>query len=265
MAVFAAALNRECMEMMHRRKRHPICSPARYAGTMSEHTGSSYDAIAAEYAEAQDRRPWNAYFERPGMIAFLPQDLRGREVLDAGCGPGFYTQWLAERGARVTAFDLNAEFVRRTRERVGEMARVLQADLAVPLEFAEDGSFDLVVCVLVLHYLKDWGPALAEFHRVLRPGGRLVFSTHHPFTDLELSATGDYFAVERLEDDWDVGKVEFYRRPMSRISRDLCEAGFVMEEIAEPQPVRPPADVEFGAYERAMKAPMRLLVRARRG
>lgn len=232
---------------------------------MSEHTGGSYDAIAAKYADAQDAKPWNVSFERPGMIAFLAEDLRGREVLDAGCGPGFYTQWMAERGARVTAFDLNAEFVKRTRERVGEETRVLQADLAEPLGFATDGSFDLVVCVLVLHYLKDWGPVLAEFHRVLRTDGRLVFSTHHPFTDLELSTTGDYFAVERLEDDWDVGKVEFYRRPLSKISKDLGEAGFVIEEIAEPQPVRPPAGVEFASYEKAMTRPMRLLVRAQKG
>ena len=137
-----------------------------------------------------------------------------------------------------------------------------RADIAEPLSFAADGSYDLIVCILVLHYLKDWQPTLREFHRVLRSNGRLIFSTHHPFTDLELSTGDDYFATELLEDEWDVGKVQFYRRPLSKISNDLIESGFVIEELAEPQPIKPPDDVVFKAYGRTMKKPARLMVRA---
>ncbi len=151
-----------------------------------------------------------------------------------------------------------------TQQRAGAQVKVLQADLAEPLDFAEDASFDVVVCVLVLHYLRDWLPALKEFQRVLRPGGLLIFSTHHPFTDMELSPTGDYFSVDLIEDEWDVGKVQFYRRPLSKISRDLFHAGFVIEEISEPQPQKPPDEVTPAWYERTMKNPWRLLVRARR-
>lgn len=52
---------------------------------MDKHTGSSYDEIAAKYAEAQDNKPWNLYFERPGTLQFLP-NVVGKDVLDAGCG-----------------------------------------------------------------------------------------------------------------------------------------------------------------------------------
>lgn len=231
---------------------------------MSAHTGASYDAIAEPYADLQDRKPWNLYFERPGVLAFLPPVV-GLDVLDAGCGPGFYTHYLVEQGAHVTAFDLNSLFVTRTRQRTAGRAAVHQADLAEPLTFCADQSFDLVLAILVLHYLHDWQPALREFHRVLRPGGQLVFSTHHPFTDLELAASGDYFAVELIEDEWDVGKVTYYRRPLAKITQDLARCGFVIEEIAEPQPIQPPTGVVFNSYTRAMRLPMRLLVRARRG
>ncbi len=230
---------------------------------MDKHTGSSYDDKADKYADAQDVKPWNRFFERPGTLKFLP-DATGLDVLDAGCGPGYYTKHFLDQGARVTAFDLNPLFVERTRLRTEDRAWVHQADLAEPLGFCSDASFDLVVAILVLHYLQDWRPTLREFRRVLKPGGRLVFSTHHPFTDLDLAASGDYFATELIEDEWDIGKVRFYRRPVSKMTQDLFATGFYIEEIAEPQPVRPPEGVEFRSYERAMKMPMRLLIRARK-
>lgn len=228
---------------------------------MHKHTGASYDMLAGKYADVQDPKPWNIYFERPSVLGFLPA-LDGRIVLDAGCGPGFYAQHMAEQGATVTAFDLNAEFVNRTRMRTDGRVKVLQADLAEPLVFAADASFDLVVSILVLHYLHDWLPTLREFRRVLRPGGQLVFATHHPFSDLEHSPTGDYFAIDLIEERWDVGPVQFYRRPLSRITKDLRDAGFVIVDLDEPRPVPPPASVVFASYERAMRSPLRLLIRA---
>ena len=228
---------------------------------VKKHTGTSYDETASKYADLQDAKPWNIYFERPGVLRFLP-DMQGKDVLDAGCGPGFYSLFGVNQGASVTAVDFNAEFVRRTKERTGNRAKVLQADLAEPLSFAQDASFDVIISVLVLHYLKDWLPTLREFFRVLRPNGQLIFATHHPFTDMELSPTGDYFAVDLIEDEWDIGKVQYYRRPLSKISKDLFDAGFVIEEISEPQPIKPPEGIVFSSYEKAMTSPRRLLIRA---
>lgn len=230
---------------------------------MKKHTGAPCDEIADKYADTQDRKPWNMYFERPGVLQFLP-DVTGKDVLDAGCGPGFYSSVMADRGARVTAFDLNPVFTQRTQHRAGPRVKVLRADLAEQLSFAKDSFFDPIVCILVLQYLKDWLPTFAEFNRVLCPTGQLVFSTHHPFSGLELSHTGDYFSTDLLENEWDIGKVQFYRRPISKITQDLFKSGFVIEEISEPQPIKPPDDAIFESYARIMKTPMRLLVRARK-
>ena len=231
--------------------------------SISKHVGSTYDEIATKYADAQDSKPWNIYFERPAILQFLP-DVRGKDVYDAGCGPGFYSHFMMDQGAHVTASDLNPVFVERTRQRVGQDTQVFQADLAEPLTFAADQSFDLVICILVMHYLEDWRPTLSEFHRILRPNGELIISTYHPFTDLELSQTGDYFATELLEDEWEVGKVQFYRRPLSKITQDILLSGFAISELAEPQPIQPPADLMAKWYHRSMKTPRRLLVRSRK-
>jgi len=232
---------------------------------MSEHTGSSYEGKAAKYAETVDTKPWNAYYERPATTSLLPS-LENAKVLDVGCGSGWYAEYLLDRGATVTAFDFNSEFVALTESRVGQRAQVLQADLAKPLDFAADGEFDVVVCPLVMHYLKSWQPAFHEFHRVLKTTGILVFSTHHPFNDWKLFNKEDYFATELLEDEWeDVGKVTFYRRPLTVISQDLAAAGFLIERFLEPQATEDFRCVDPGGYERLMKNPWFIVIRAVKG
>jgi len=229
---------------------------------MVRHTGNSYDDKAERYAETIDIKPFTVHYERPGLMSLLPP-LAELNVLDVGCGTGWYAEYLLGRGASVTAFDLNPEFVEMTRNRVGDQATVLQADLADGLPFVGDESIDLVLAPLVLHYLREWRPVFEEFNRVLGPDGRLIFSTHHPYTDLRLSKTGNYIDVELLEDEWDVGPVRFFRRPLTEICADLAAAGFVVEQILEPIPLPEFAEVDADAYAKLMKHPMRLMVRAR--
>jgi SAM-dependent methyltransferase len=232
-------------------------------GIVKKHTGDCYEGKARQYAEAVDTKPWNAHFERPAVVSLLPP-LKNKIVFDAGCGSGWYAEYLLHHGAKVVACDFNAEFVNLAGARVGKHARVLQADLAEPLDFARDGEFDLVICALVLHYLKEWQPTLCEFHRVLRPRGTLVFSTHHPFNDWQYFKTEDYFAVDLLEDEWDIGKITFYRRPLTAMSRDLESAGFAIERILEPQPAKAFRRLDAKSYERHMKHPLFLAIRARK-
>jgi ubiquinone/menaquinone biosynthesis C-methylase UbiE len=102
-------------------------------------------------------------------------DVRGLNVLDYGCGHGMAAVVLARRGARVTAFDLSAGYLREAHARAGAngvAVRFLQAD-AERLPLA-DGSFDRVWGNAVLHHL-HLERAARELLRVLRPGGVAVF------------------------------------------------------------------------------------------
>ena len=229
---------------------------------LTEHTGISYEGKALKYAQKVDMSPWNADYERPAVVSLLPI-VEGLNVLDVGCGSGWYAEYLLEHGATVTAFDLNPDFVALTQSRVGQHATVYQADLAQPLDFAADSEFDVVVCPLVMHYLKDWRPAFHEFHRILQPHGVLVFSTHHPFNDWKLFNKEDYFAIELLEDEWeDVGKVTFYRRPLTAISHDLTLSGFLVEQFLEPRPTEEFRRVNPDLYECLSKNPWFIVIRA---
>ncbi len=229
---------------------------------MPKHTGASYKSIANRYAATVDDRPWNAHYERPAVISLLPP-LAGAKVLDVGCGSGWYAEYLVAQGAQVTAFDLNLELVSLTRARVGHRAKVLQADLSEPLAFAADHEFDLAVCPLVMHYLRDWQSAFAELHRILKPRGVLVFSTHHPFMDWQLFKRDSYFAIDLLEDEWeDIERVDYYRRPLTAIAEDLYSAGFWIERLIEPQPTDDFRRINPGDYERLTRNPWFLVVRA---
>ena len=96
------------------------------------------------------------------------------DVLDVGCGTGTTLAAIiaARAGVRAHGIDLSSNMVALARARLGDGATVQVAD-AERLPFA-DGSVDLVTCVDSLHHYPDPGAALAEMHRVSRPGGALV-------------------------------------------------------------------------------------------
>src|SRR5215472_10614175 len=140
---------------------------------------NDYDGFAEAYSAENEASLLNAYYERPAMLA-LAGDVAGRRILDAGCGSGPLSAALRDRGAIVTGFDKSAGMVELARRRLGDGADLQVADLGGPLPFP-DGEFDDVIASLVLHYLEDWGPPLAELRRVLKPGGRVLVSVEHPF------------------------------------------------------------------------------------
>ena len=139
---------------------------------------NDYDSFAEAYSAEKEASLLNAYYERPAMLA-LAGDVAAA-ILDAGCGSGPLFAALRDRGAIVTGFDKSAGMVELARRRLGDDADLQVADLGGPLPFP-DGRFDGVIASLVLHYLEDWGPALAELRRVLKPGGRVLVSVEHPF------------------------------------------------------------------------------------
>jgi SAM-dependent methyltransferase len=199
-----------------------------------------YDSIAEHHRAQVFGGPFNDYYERPAMYELLG-DVAGQRVLDAGCGPGDYAQWLLHHGATVTAIDSSPRMVDLTRERLGDAVETRRADLNEPLTFINAEHIDTILCSLVLDYIEDWDRLFKEFGRVLRPSGRLVFSVHHPFfVDLKVNVdiNETYLAVEQVEEDWlPFGfTIPAYRRPLSAMSESLCRARFTIERIVEPRP-----------------------------
>jgi malonyl-CoA O-methyltransferase len=135
-----------------------------------------YDRWAEVYDH--DRNPLPA-LEEP-LVRAAVGEVRGRSVLDLGCGTGRHSAWLAEAGARVTAVDFSAGMLAEARRKPATASvRFVVHDLHEGLPF-DDASFDLVVSGLVLEHLRDLAGFFAEARRVLRPNGRAVVSAMHP-------------------------------------------------------------------------------------
>jgi 2-polyprenyl-3-methyl-5-hydroxy-6-metoxy-1,4-benzoquinol methylase len=128
---------------------------------------------------------WSRTYDEPGNGLFPYEEpfvhdiidaLPAGTALDAACGTGRHSGYLASRGHRVIGVDSSADMLRRARERVpdGEFHRGDLHRLPLP-----DDQVDLAVCALALAHLTDLRPAFAELARVLRPGGHLVVTDVH--------------------------------------------------------------------------------------
>jgi len=201
---------------------------------------NDYDSFAEGYAAANETSFVHAYYERPAMLA-LAGDVAGRRILDAGCGSGPLFAALRDRGAIVTGIDKSAGMLEQARRRLGDGADLQVAELGSPLLFP-GGTFDDVTASLVLHYLKDWGPALAELRRVLKPGGRLIVSVNHPFSEnlwhREARLKPDYLATYSYVVEWTAGGqtavLRFWHRPLHAMTDAFIAAGFRISAISEP-------------------------------
>jgi SAM-dependent methyltransferase len=139
---------------------------------------ASTDTAYGQWSATYDADKGGGLFarEEPVVAGFIG----GREpgvALDAACGTGRYAEFLAKCGHRVIGVDSSPDMLARARRRVpdGEF-HVAELD-RLPLR---DDSVDVIVCALALTHVPRLQPVLAEFARLLRPGGDLVISDLHP-------------------------------------------------------------------------------------
>lgn len=136
-------------------------------------------AIAEAFGKAAQNYDRHAAFQRDvgeRLLGLLPEDLSGYRVLDLGCGTGYFSMLLRQRGASVVCADLSARMLDAARQRCGdEGMRYIVAD-AEHLPFPE-GAFDIVFSSLALQWCADLSLPLREIRRVLAVNGTGLFST----------------------------------------------------------------------------------------
>jgi ubiquinone/menaquinone biosynthesis C-methylase UbiE len=197
----------------------------------------------------------------PAIFEFMG-DVRGKSVLDAGCGEGRNTRLLAKRGADVCGVDLTEAMIERARE------EEVEAKLGIRyfkgsycrMPFFQDSQFDLVVSFMALMDGPDYQGAVNEIRRVLKPNGELVFSISHPCfmtsgygwvvdqdgKKARLTVAG-YFNKEPYIEHWKFSHspntdclpefaIPRFPRTLSEYVNPLIEAGFSLVRLKEPRP-----------------------------
>jgi SAM-dependent methyltransferase len=210
----------------------------------------AWDASANEYAGYAGTTwagepAWGIFSVPDVEVGMMPDDLEGKQVLDAGCGTGYVSAWMARRGARPVGID-NSPRQLATAARFQD-----QYDLRFPLihGIAEqlpfgDETFDIVISEYGASLWSDPYIWVAEAARVLRPGGALVFLTNSPFVVLfafddetipaDLVLKRDYFGMHRHEWPDDPG-VEFHLTHGDWFA-NLRANGFDVEDLIEVRP-----------------------------
>lgn len=174
-------------------------------------------------------------------------EVRGRRVLDAGCGTGYLTRKLVERGAEAVGVDLSEKMIEIARGAAPELD--WRVDSVTRLSTLPDGAFDLLVSNYVLMDVPDLESTIRSFARVLRPGGVAVVVFSHPCFPQSRRTEGPgaessyrwelpYFVRRRMVDPpWAHFTSEFiwFHRPLSDYWKAFDEAGFSVARFDEPR------------------------------
>lgn len=185
----------------------------------------------------------------------------GERVLDVACGAGRFARQMADAGATVTAIDHSEAFLNRARQRSEgyegriEYLNVNATDAGALLKLGE-GAFDAAVCTMGLMDMASITPLLSTLPRLLKPGGRFVFSVTHPVfnsgdsrpmmeqvfeeTDIRMRyavSVADYLHG-RMQPGFGIAgqptQQHYFHRPVGMLLNACFEHGFVLDRFEEP-------------------------------
>lgn len=194
-------------------------------GVLAHTGGFSVREEYAIWAASYDEPNTMIQMEEPPVRAILAE-LPVGAALDAACGTGRYAAHLQQLGHRVIGVDVSREMLTVARRRLPDVDLREGTLDRLPLD---DSSVDAVVCALALSYVKDLRPVLAEFARVLRPGGHLVISDAH----VVLSYIRPML-VRHPGPDGVATVLREYHRPLSAYLEAALPLGFEVRGCLEP-------------------------------
>lgn len=210
----------------------------------------------------------------PAMLEILG-DIRGRRILDLGCGEGCSTRIVAKKGANVTGVDFSVRLIdyaalQEKKDKLGIDYLVL--DGCNLCKFKRN-SFDIVICFMALQDIDNYQDAIKEVHRILKKGGRFVFAIPHPcferriVGDKVISGVDRYFDTCGYTIAWNMKRLTHhfettsFHRTLSDYADALYNAGLMISRLKEPKPTKGGL-AKHPALKRVLRIPQSIVVEA---
>ena len=215
-----------------------------------------YDAIEHYYTEfvyGELQDPTSHFSLRTNEILRLLGDISGKQICDLACGEGYLSRMMAKRGGMVTAVDISRALLQQAKKNSPGLSINFLLDDAQTLYSVADKTFDVVICNMALMDIPVIVPVFQAANRILKPAGQFIIALLHPCfetpfrvpeTITEVDEAGNYVACRVLhynqEGYWQSGgqglrgTVGAYHRKLSTYLNWLIQAGFTIEEVAEP-------------------------------
>lgn len=208
-----------------------------------------------KYLELRDdKNNYNDLIEQPIIFSLLG-DIRGKSILDIGCGYGSTTLRLSEYGAsKVIGIDASNKMIMKANIE-NKLENIDYKVLnAVDLNLLTD-KFDIVVSCLAIHYIENIDKLFKDIYNILSDNGTFVFSMEHPIFTASIDNTSrkwlynrrgevsgfilDNYSKEGVrKSNWLNKDLIKYHYKTSTIINKLVENGFVIDKLEEPSPTR---------------------------
>lgn len=203
-------------------------------------------------------------------------DLKGKKVLDLGCGYGWHCKYAVEQGAaEVLGLDLSEKMIAEAKQRNAENKITYKVCGLEEYDYPQQ-VWDVVVSNLVLHYVGNLTVIFRKVHQTLKPNGTFVFNIEHPvFTagvgqDWIYGKDGkalywpvdDYFKPGQRNTHFLGCEVEKQHHTLTQIFSGLLEAGFAIEAVQEAQPSEEMLGIP--GMQDELRRPMMLMIAAKR-
>ena len=196
----------------------------------------------------------NEVVEKPTIFGMLPE-LKGKKVLDLGCGMGEHLAYYLEQGAsQVVGLDLSELMLHKAKETLSKNWQEghnfkLYCSPMESLDQITENQFDLVVSSFAFHYIDDFSDLLAKISAKMTAYGILLFSQEHPIVTCyqdgyrwekneqkqQVAYRLNYYRDEgERSRNWFQQSFKTYHRTMATIFNQLIQAGFDIAQVEEP-------------------------------
>ncbi|MAG07202.1 hypothetical protein CMI46_00090 [Candidatus Pacearchaeota archaeon] len=228
----------------------------------------AYDELAPEYLEMRKKGGTNNFYngmlEMPTTLKLLG-NVKGKKILDLGCGPGRYAKILTGRGTKVIGIDNSKTSIELAKKEAPKVEFLLGDIEKLPFK---SNQFDIVVSAMVITHLKSWDKVLKEVKRVLKKKGIFVFSMHNPIKVVgkkkisggkKFLVIEDYFNERPLVDFWGIGKKKYkvvhYHKTYGTVVKTLVNAGFNIIDYEDCKPLPKAKKLYPKQYESTINFP----------